>query len=459
MKGILDELPETLDETYERILKDINKANREHARRLLQCLTVAIRPLRVEELAEVLAVDFDAALRGGIPKLNPGWRWSDQHQAVLSTCSSLITIVDLGDSRVVQFSHFSVKEFLTSDRLACSSGDISRYHILLSPAHTILAQACLGVLLRLDEHDHNARDIPLAEYAVRYWVEHAQFEDVSSQLRDVMKYFFDADRPHFAAWLRLHNVDQYGDAVARKEPTLDTAPLYYAALCGFYDLAEHLVDKNPEQVSAKGGTLVTPLVAALRGEHFRVAELLFRHGADVEVRDGWRWTPLHAASCEGIVDMMRWLLGHGADVNAREKDDWVPMYLAIREGHLEICQMLQDHNADLDVRNTWGETLLHGAASPWERRDQLKILQLLLDQGADANARDNEGRTPLHYASFWTRGPEYMTSEGTVEGSRLLLEHGADIQAEDNDGKTPLQFALENGHHEMAGFLLGMGAR
>src|SRR6201984_3444819 len=71
VRHILKELPETLDETYERILRDINKANRDHACRLLQCLTVAIRPLRVEELAEVLAVDFDAARRGDVPKLNP----------------------------------------------------------------------------------------------------------------------------------------------------------------------------------------------------------------------------------------------------------------------------------------------------------------------------------------------------------------------------------------------------
>jgi hypothetical protein len=63
LRGILVELPETLDETYERVLKEINKANREHARRLLQCLTVASRPLRVAELAEVLAIDFAARPR------------------------------------------------------------------------------------------------------------------------------------------------------------------------------------------------------------------------------------------------------------------------------------------------------------------------------------------------------------------------------------------------------------
>jgi hypothetical protein len=209
VKGILDELPESLDGTYERVLRSINKANRDHAFRLLQCVTVAVRPLRVEELAEVLAVDFDATRNGGMPNVKPDWRWSDQHQAVLSTCSSLIAIVDDGHYQVVQFSHFSVKEFLTSDRLACSCGDVSRYHILLSPAHLILAQACLGVLLRLDEHitRYNASDIPLACYAARHWVDHAQFEDVSSHIQDVMVYFFDADKPHWAAWHRVYDID------------------------------------------------------------------------------------------------------------------------------------------------------------------------------------------------------------------------------------------------------------
>ena len=79
--------------------------NRDHAYRLLQCLTVASRPLRVEELAEILALDFDGA-KEGIPELKEDWRWKDQQEALMSTCSSLITVVDGGHHRVVQFSLF-----------------------------------------------------------------------------------------------------------------------------------------------------------------------------------------------------------------------------------------------------------------------------------------------------------------------------------------------------------------
>ena len=70
----------------------IKKPNRVLAQRVLQCLVVTIRPLRVAELAEVLPVDLGDS--EGIPRLNADWRWEDQEQALLIACSSLIAIVD-----------------------------------------------------------------------------------------------------------------------------------------------------------------------------------------------------------------------------------------------------------------------------------------------------------------------------------------------------------------------------
>jgi len=474
VKGILDELPESLDETYERVLRSINKANRGHALRLLQCVTVAVRPLRVEELAEVLAVDFDSARNGGIPNLKPDWRWSDQYQAVLSTCSSLIAIVDDGDSQVVQFSHFSVKEFLTSDRLACSSGDISRYHILLSPAHIILALACLCVLLRLDEHitEGNASEsgIPLANYAARYWVDHAQFEDVSSHIQNVMEYFFDTDKPHWAAWHRVHDIDDHDRwCFTPSSVTPTPVPLYYAALCGFYVLAERLVAKNPEHVSARGGRMVTPLVAALSRGHFRVVDLLHKHGSDMNTRGAWEQTPLHVASRDGLVDITLWLLDHNADVNARAVDGFTPLHLYRVLMGPKISRMLLEHNADINARDAFGKVPLHWAAmsmsgdaeyfeAAGDAKGMLQTMQLLLCHGADPNVRDDGGCTPLHDSSWWKQ-ERYGPRKGTVEGSRLLLDHGANINAENNEGKTPLQLALDAGYREMVEFLLGRGAK
>jgi ankyrin repeat protein len=379
---------------------------------------------------------------------------------VPSTCSSLIAVVDDGESRLVQFSHFSVKEFLTSERLANSDGDVSRYHILLEPAHTILAQACLGVLLRLDENvdSNNAANIPLAHYAAEHWVDHAQFEDVVSQMPDVLEHFFDADKPHWTAWLDVHDVDKSWVLYTTPYGLIPSAsPLYYAALCGFYDVTKYLIGKDPEEINTKGGQVQTPLVAALLGKHFRVAELLYEHGAEVDIR-GWSdRTPLYAASIDGRVDMVRWLLDRGADVNGPDARLRVPLYMAAYRGHLEVVQLLLEHGADVNFQNGWGEVPLHRTASPFDFRDQLEIMKLLLDHGAEVDPRDYDACTPLHHSSWWQRTGRAPTN-GSVEGSRMLIEHGADIHAVDGDGKTPLQLALDADRHDMAEFLSSMGA-
>ena len=452
---ILEELPETLDATYERVLREINKANREYARRLLQCLTVALRPLRVEELAEVLAIDFDALAKGGIPQSNPKWRWTDQHQAVLSTCSSLIAIVDDGRSKVVQFSHFSVKEYLTSDRLAHSSGDVSRYYIVLEPAHTILAQACLGVLLRLDDHANNSNvdDTPLVGYAARYWVDHGRFERVSSRIRDAMEYFFDADKPHWTPWCRVQNIDVSWDQFTSRDRSNDALPLYYASLGGFYELVEQLVGKHPEHINARGGYMVTPLVAALHGKYFEVAELLHHHGADVNVLGENKITPLHVACADELVDIVHWLLDHGAGMNVLNEWLYTPFHVAANCGRLQSARTLIEHNADIHIQGKNGRSPLHVAAMHWIKHDQDDVIQLLLDHGANPNARDDNNATPLHYSSWF----EYSDG-GTVEGTRLLLKHGAIIDAEDNEGRTPLQLALDHGRDDIARCLKEHGA-
>src|ERR1700761_6616718 len=190
LRHFLKELPKSLDETYKRILKEINNVNRVHAYRLLQCLMVASRPLQVEELAEILVFDLST---GGIPKLNTGWRWEDQEEAVLSACSSLVSVITKNGSRVVQFSHFSVKEFLTSDRLASCMEEVSWFHISIEPSHMIFSQACLSILLCLDERTDrdSVRTIPLYQYASEYWFEHARVGNVESQIEDAMDIFFD----------------------------------------------------------------------------------------------------------------------------------------------------------------------------------------------------------------------------------------------------------------------------
>jgi ankyrin repeat protein len=438
----LSELPESLDETYERILKEIKKPNRDLARRVLQCLVVATRPLRVAELAEVLAVDFDDA--EGIPRLNSDWRWEDQEQALLIACSSLIAIVEAGNSdseaetengdsrdeagdlRIVQFSHFSVKEFLTSSRLPTASGEVANYHIDLEPAHTILGQACLGVLLQIQDgvEGHTPEDHPLARYAAKHWTTHAQFGGVSSHLEKGMEYLFDPGKPHFKVWLTVYDIDRPDHKSTFRWFALGSestaAPLYYAALCGFHNLVKHLMAKNPRDVNARGGYYVSPLVAALAGEHYQTADLLRLNGADPNVRGKEECTPLHSA---------------------------VNCYYNC--GNPEAALKLIEYDADVNAKKDgFGSTPLHWASRGHCFEDG-SVLRLLLKHGADVNARDTRGLTSLHEASHY----------GALEVVRLLLEHGADVEGEDSDGETALQAAARRGHDGVVKLLREHGSK
>ena len=446
----LNELPKTLDETYDQILKRIDEAQWDDAHRLLQCLTVASYPLRVEEIAELLEFDFQASSSGGVPK-SENWRWGDHEEAVLSTSSGLIAIVPSGDSRLVQFSHFSVKQYLTSHRLAQSPCvDVSRFHIDLEAAHTIMAQACLGTLLRLDERDgkSGAKRSPLIEYAARFWVEHAQFKNVSSHVRDEMDDLFDNSKPHFAAWLQVHDMDEawtwFSMTRTRKHRG---SPLYYAAFCGFYDLAERLIVKHPDQVNTRGGNILAPLPAALYKRHFRLANLLHGHGADVRCRGYGINTPIHAASIDGSVDVMRWLLNHGADADTRNGDRITPLHYAVGCEQIECIQVLLGHNANVNLQDSCGRTPLCSATDAW-RKHTFEMARRLLEHGADPNICNISHSTPLHEAS----------SRGSLEVARLLLSYGAKVDAKDDEGRTPFQVAASEGHHEITKLLLEHGA-
>jgi hypothetical protein len=413
IRRILEELPDNLDETYERILKKIRKPNQELAHRLMQCLVAAARPLRVEELAELLAFDFDAK---NIPDLNLHWRWEDPEEAIMSTCSSLVMIAQDGNSRIVQFSHFSVQEFLTANRLRESDRDVSSYHIRPVAAHAVLVRACLGVLLQLDDgaDQDSMKNFPLAPYSAQYWTMHARFQDVSSHIKDGMECLFDADKPHFATWLWIYNDDENGRSMFTMRPeTPEAVPLYYAASFGFRDLAEHLIAKNPEHVFAQGGRSVTVVHAAAKEGYADILSLLLEYGADLCGPGLDNQTPLHLAAWNGKDDAGRYILDHGADINARCNTGLTPLFFAVMQGRVEFTRMLLERGAAIHVLNTSGACPLHWAAQGGE----IRAVQLLLDYGAYVyvNVFNVFSETPSMLAS----GPKRQ------EIVNLLSEYGA----------------------------------
>jgi ankyrin repeat protein len=448
IRKALNELPITLDDTYTRALECIPEEKWRHAHRLFQCLIAAFRPFRAEELGEVFAIEFDS---NGGHKLVEDWRPLDAEDAVLSACSSLISIVHVKGSKIVQFSHFSVKEYLTSDRIASNVGMISRYHVPLQPAHGILARACLTVLLQLDKttDKKRLRTFPLAFYSSAKWMDHVWLGKVTPEIKDAIIHLFDPKESHLDAWTWMCQVDfahtrlRSINGFKEHPPPLSGTPLHFAGHCGFSWLAEHLVIHHAEDVDAKLGYDMlnrTPLHAAYLGRG-AAASRMYSDGAEVksEIEDESRMS-LH----DGHLKVMRLLLENGTNVGARDGTRNSVSHLVAGDGGVEVLQVLLQYKADINARGLNNDTPLLAAS----KCGHVEAVQFLLEYGADADLQDEQSDTPLIIAS----------KRGYLEVVRLLLGHGADVCFQNRFGQTAFQAAKQYNYHEIAQLLLDHGA-
>jgi len=476
IRKALDKLPITLDETYDHTLEEIGKHNWECAHRLFQCVAAASRPLRVEELAEFLAFDFDT---DPAPTLRKDWRDEDPAHAVRSTCSNLLAIVDVDGSSVIQFPHFSVKEYLTSKRLSESKHATYPFHVSMRLAHTIIAQASLGVLLHINENitKDDLGKFPLAEYAAEHWAGHARFEGVSSNIKDAMECLFDPNNHHFSVWAWIVHAEWGVDILSRSErpSQVRESPLHYAGFHGLHEVIKFLIVERSQNVNARGfRRKETPLSVASRQGYSEVVRVLLEHGADTETRDVFTSSPLELSSKNGHVEVLRVLLENHADVNVSDEYNWTALHFASTSGHVAVARVLLENGADANAKTTNNGTPLHLArnggvtrvlleysADPNARdsnnrtplhhamkSDNAEVARVLLKNGVDVNARDAKNRTPLHVAS----------KEGNLHGARLLLKHSADIHARDDEGRTPFQDASARGAQRTVQLLLEHGA-
>jgi len=270
---------------------------------------------------EILAFDFKL---GAILKFHKDWWLKNPVKAILSACSTLLSVVDVKmhhkTSRVIQFAHFTVKEFLTSRQFAEKHDNIScHYHISMSPAHTFIMQACLGVLLHLDKNitSWGLMEFPLAEYAAKNWFEHAHFGDTSQDAVEGMRQLFDQTKPHLSIWLWIYDPTapwMQHNQVKGLSPLCGT-PLLYATSCSLFDIAKILAVEHPLGVNSWS---------------FQEAS-----------------TALHLASANDHVDLVQMLINLGANMSAKAEDRLTALHLASRHGHVDLAQMLTERGTNV----------------------------------------------------------------------------------------------------------------
>ena len=172
----LQSLPKDLDETYERMLDDLDDFDKPRAKRALMWLVFSARQLYIEELVDACAIDM---------KKNP---LVDDKLAAPDIETMLQDLILIQpplnkDQDTVEFQkhtvmlvHASIREFLVKKRLNIEKPVPELFYFAFEEqeSHISLAQSCLAYLLCYNTYTlrANNEESPLRRYAWYYWDKH-----------------------------------------------------------------------------------------------------------------------------------------------------------------------------------------------------------------------------------------------------------------------------------------------
>ena len=417
LRKALQALPKTLDETYDRILCKIEGDDQTDAFKILQWLAFSAEPLSLEQLVEVIAIDISAT-----PQFDVARRFEDPLD-VLEICSSLVTVYHLrhiGDVHMVRLAHFSVKEYLISDRTR--SGPAAKYFLEEIPSHVALTKDCIAYLLQVNDLNTSTEELaesyPLLTYAMNQWIMHARLAEESTgfAIESIQEFFMEKEKA-FRQW-------PWAKGVLGGVRT----PLHYASATGLIGTVKHLID-NGAPIDALGGKYGSPLQIAAWEGRISVVKLLLDYGANVNVQSKSYGTPLQMASYQGHVDIVSLLLDRGAGANDISGRYSYALYNAAFHGRAEIVQLLLDGGSDINVKIEPGilETVINVVVGQYHT-EYYKILGMLLDAGirvsADVIRRVEQSGIETLAKMFEERGfSTTLKSPSEQERSANLLEH------------------------------------
>lgn len=195
LRKALKSLPRTLDETYERMLLKVPEQQVDDAIKMFRFLSFGRRSLRLEELVEILTISITEEE----PRFDPERRITEIKD-LLDVCSGFVAVPeDIGWSTTVGFAHFSVKEYLISDRI--QKGPAHKFGLQKMDAECVVTRSCVIYLSSLSHQDSKLvkPERPLLMYSAIQWVEHywAADENDESLARLIIEFLVDS--PNWSA--------------------------------------------------------------------------------------------------------------------------------------------------------------------------------------------------------------------------------------------------------------------
>jgi ankyrin repeat protein len=362
------------------------------------------RELDIDELVDAIAINLDED-----PAFVPKNRMPVPRD-VLKLCSSLVAVYRYEDEDYskerVRLAHFSVKEYLVSDRVS----DALKPLVNEKAARSYLARLCLRYLV-------DASRLPVPDHVL-----------ASREIGDIAEMFpflwYSAD-----TWMIHYRKVQYEDESLFNMALSSLQDEHTAMVCSF-KLWEAARGYNHRQFRYQDA--LSPLNHAARGGLDRVVERLLDRGAKIQADNS---AVLHAALeiCQDTT--LKLLVRRGLDVNAGESEALLTSVYFCRYGQI---QLLLDNGADFNARG--GEPLREAI-----RQGDGYSMHLLLEKGADVNAGD--GGILIE-----------AVRQGQEAFVRLLIGKGAVVNAEDSES-TALQVAIDSGYKELVELLFRLEER
>ncbi|KAM0164934.1 hypothetical protein ACHAQE_002639 [Botrytis cinerea] len=471
---LLNTLPDTLDETYERILQSVVPLNRQKSLTILRWLCFSGQPLTVREVIEATYIDENidklslTTSKGFISpsdilNLCPGMT-----NTIVTTGENLRITDGVTENDEIKLSHFSVKEYLRS--IGINDRKVSIFSIQDELTNSYLARACLLCMVQFNNisvTEKTSEDHPLTTYSAQYWSMHARIAVLAVQFDFTLEKQIDqlfASSTKLLTWIR---------------------PLAAACRKGFASTAEILLDADANFMSGKDDTVT--IEATTSGEVEVVQLLLARERAAAEINESMSWPICHikalnVACMLGFTDIIEefGVKNDGIDVNDMTADDCRQvLQIAAAHGRSETVEQLFDLGANIDTEGGWYGTALRAASLNGHE----PVVKILLKKGADPKLHGGSPGSALGAAIFFDRTSIFdlilqdgrvdvnnnegmygsllqeAASERSLEFVRKLLDKGAKMNAEGRLFHTALQAASFEGHEKIVELLLERGAR
>ncbi|KAH6849839.1 ankyrin repeat-containing domain protein [Chaetomium sp. MPI-CAGE-AT-0009] len=507
VRKALQDLPVGLDATYDRMLQNLDPNFQPQIISMLKWLCFADRALTLYELAEIFVlrpqeeVILDKSERlfnaRDVLKYLGSFVvvFASTHLQNIAAWTSAPPTKWYG-AQTVTLAHFSIKEYLTSQRISQGAAAFSFSEV---EARFYIAHSCLAYTLdvvcaegKRMPYRYRQRN-PLTDCAATEWIKQLEmlpitfqgwpgevFDAVQRALRPrsvSLLHITDAHRPGdeedrdmmfghgwdasavepqphlLSSWLGSRQLTDMAISTSEylTQDDLDAA-LHQAVERGAKGVVELLLDRGAD-VNGKDGQLQQPILRAVQRRDEDLVRLLVQRGADVNPPSGSTESALKTAARGGQLQTVKFLIEQGADIcNA----DICTVVAATAQTHSpDVLDYLLDHVVDTKCTHS---TALHkaiywGSAFQWPGGTEPPVnLALLLERGFDVNSYGGEKHGyPLHVAC---RGRS--SRFGTVG---FLLARGADINAAGGESGTALQVAcVDNTDIELVKRLLEQGA-